>query len=89
MRAKNENIQNNQGISLSNLHRNLEGKFPMFFGRFLSFVIRPLREADFTPSIFTAKCKSITLMQTSARPEHYKATSIPWGALGLPWDAPW
>ena len=45
----NENIQNNQGISLSNLHRNLEGKFPMCFTCFLRLMTPLRREAQFTP----------------------------------------
>ena len=63
------NIKNLPGISVSKLHRKLEGKFQCVFNRFLGFVIRPLREAKFTPLIFKIFCKSTTLMQTFACPD--------------------
>ena len=47
-----------------------KGNSQCFFHRFLSFVIRPQREADFTPLIFKIFRNSITLMQTFACPEH-------------------
>ena len=86
MRAKNENIENNQGISISKLHRQFEGKIICFFIVFWGFVIRPQREADFTPSIFTKKCTKYHSHADFSLP---RALDVHHHALGGPWDPPW